>query len=373
MNRTEMGRSRTALARILHEAFCCERHRHGIFVLGRKIVIKRGEALRMLLALLLMGPLACSCTSSSRDAMDAQQEEERHPVEMTAEVSRAEAGISDPITFRVTLDTEPELSVSLPETGSLIQGLRIVDFGTEGPRLKEGRRWTQQWFKLQADLVGSYLLPSLKVSYTDEEGVERFVETPQVFVEIKSSLDPESGEKDIRDIKELERIKREIPLAWILLASLGFLLAGCVMGLVVWRRKRKRGEEILLPPEELAIRELRELESTGILEEERYREYVFHLSIILRRYLERRTGIHAVEQTTEEILGSLHKASLLQDVQKREVRSFLEETDPIKYRGLDPENEETGTIRVHLLSFLEQAAQRAEDSEEQHESVSSVT
>lgn len=320
-----------------------------------KALIHPGQHGGLFFSFLLCSFLIISCASSTQDQEGTPDGSSRPPVELTAEVSRAEAGISEPIYFRVTLDAEPGITVSLPEVGSRIQGLRIQDFGTEGPKSREGRTRTQAWFKLQADLVGSYLLPSIALTYTDTEGNGQEVETPQIFVEIKSTLDPEAGEADIRDIKPIERIQREIPVYGIVLAAGGFLLLGVVAAILFFRRRRKAGEEMLLPPEELARKELRDLESTGILDEQRYREYVFNLSMIFRRYLERRYSISAVEQTTEEILTNLRRERILQEEGKKEIRSFLEETDPIKYRGLEPQGEYTGGLRTRLLSFLKRA------------------
>lgn len=322
-------------------------------ILRERTLIHPGTRGWLFFSLLLFSVLILSCASSTEEPESTPDGSDRPPVELTAEVSRAEAGISDPIFFRVTLDAEPDISVSLPEVGSRIQGLRILDFGTEGPEMKEGRMWTLAWYKLQADLVGSYLLPSFQAHYTDEEGNEQTAETPQIFVEIKSTLNPEAGEQDIRDIKPLEKTQRELPVFWIIAAAGCLLLLGAVTILLLVRRRKKAREELRLPPEELARKELRDLESTGILDEQRYREYVFNLSMIFRRYLERRYGFPALEQTTEEILAKLRKGKILEEERKREVRSFLEDTDPIKYRGLEPQGEGTGELRAQLLSFLE--------------------
>jgi hypothetical protein len=316
----------------------------------------------VLLVTVLTGLLALSsCAKSGKDEGKAERPA-RKPVELTAEVSRAEAGVSDPIEFRVTLDADPALEVSLPEAGSGIQGLRILDMGKEGPTLKEGRNVSREWYKLEADIAGSYVLPALKVSYRDLEGNEQTAETPQIFVDIKSSLNPESKEKDIRDLKPLEKIQREVPWKWIAAGGGALLALGCLAGVLLLRRRKRRLAVNLLPPEMLARRELEELEATGILEEERYREYVFNLSLIFRRYVERRFGVPAVEQTTEELLASLRQGAGLEEKAKQKIRAFLQESDPIKYCGFNPESGETGGLREMLLTFLENTAAPAAEA-----------
>jgi len=290
--------------------------------------------------------------SATPDAPDASE-----PVELTAQANPAKARIGDPITFRITLEVDPSLSAELPEVGSRIQGLRIVDMGKEGPKRREGRIWSQRWYVLKADLAGSYVLPTVSVPYTDSEGKEQVAETKQVFVEVESVLGQTADEQDIRDLKSLEKAKREIP-GWWPLGLLGILvILGLLTGLVLYFRRKRQTQEAHRTPEEIAMDELRNLEATGLLEEARYREYVFGLSLIFRRYLEGRFHVPAAEQTTEEILASLRRAKDFDKALKEAARSFLEETDPVKYRGLEPQPDETQTWRSHLGSFRKRASE----------------
>ena len=304
--------------------------------------------------------LALACDRSPQGTRPAGERAKRPPVELTSEVDHARATIAQPFRFRIILDADPRVSVELPEVGSRIQGLRIVDMGEDGPHRVEGRNRSERWYDLRADLTGSYLLPAVRLPYTDPEGREQVAETPQIFVEIESTLNPEAGKDDIRDIKPLVPIRREIPWTWILSGAGAFLLLGAGVGLLLMRRRRRRRLEVLLPPEEIALRDLEHLEATGLLEEERYREYVFGLSLIFRRYVERKYNIPAAEQTTEELLAHLRTTRRLDGSTKEMARSFLEETDPIKYRGLDPRTEETETWRTCLLAFLERGGTMAE-------------
>ena len=67
----------------------------------------------------------------------------------------------------------------------------------------------------------------------------------------------------------------------------------------------------------------------------------------------------AAEQTTEELLFSLGESYNLEETLKEMARSFIEETDPIKYTGLEPAGEETEELRTKLVSFLELAPEPA--------------
>jgi len=307
--------------------------------------------------------LFVGCTRDGKEPSPTDAPEASAPVELTTQADPAKARIGEPITFRITLEVDPKLSAELPEVGSRIQGLRIVDMGKEGPKKREGRIWSQRWYALKADLAGSYVLPAVSIPYTDSEGKDQVAETNQVFVEVESVLGQTTDEQDIRDLKPLEKAKREIPGWWPLLL-LGILaIFGLLAGLILYFGRKRKTWEAHRTPEQIAMEELENLEATGLLEEARYREYVFGLSLIFRRYLEGRFRVPAAEQTTEEVLASLRKAKHLDRSLKQAARIFLEKTDPVKYRGLEPQPEETETWRSQLVSFMERAREMEEIQE----------
>ena len=316
----------------------------------------RKVGLRAGILLLLFSLFSPGCNPADSGRPETISPADGSPVSLTAEVDRAEATVIDPFTLSVTLEAEPEITISLPDIGPQIKGLRIIDMGSHGPKRRDGRIWSQRWYRLQADLTGSYLLPACKIPYTDQEGQQQIAETAQIFVEIKTVLEDETEGQDIKPLKPIKEIKRQLPLSWIYAGLGGLMLLGIIIGLLLYFQRKKQDVEKHLDPEELAQRELRHLETTGLLEEKRYREYVFGLSLIFRRYLERKFELPAAEQTTEEILASLRKNQILDSALKNMARNFLEETDPIKYRGIDPHSEETTHWRAKLLAFIDQAA-----------------
>jgi len=313
-------------------------------------------------------PLHSSGCTRQTESSKETPEHRGPPVDVRTEVDKAEITPDETLTFRVVLEADPGIDVSLPEVGSRIEGLRIVEMIDEGPTVVEGRKKTQRVFKLKADLAGSYILPGVEVHYKDAGGEEHKAATGQIFVTVKrpESQAPQTGERGLKDIKPLQKIERPLPRG-VLIASIcsALGLAGLLAGILFYR-KRKHKTERTLTPEERAQKELQDLLASGLLEEGRAREFVFGLSMVFRRYLERKYSIRAAEHTTEEIMADLRGCERIDEDRKRATRSFLAEVDPVKYRGVEPSEEEVRAWIGTLESFLQVpvAALEAEGLEE---------
>lgn len=112
--------------------------------------------------------------------------------------------------------------------------------------------------------------------------------------------DPRTGFHDIKPLPEFHPAAIPQWSAWLALLLPAALL------LLAWRRRRKaktaqrQGES----PVAAALRQLAELERTR-LDNPSPRAIAEEASLILRRYLEKRIGIPAVERTAREVLRSL--------------------------------------------------------------------
>lgn len=111
-------------------------------------------------------------------------------------------------------------------------------------------------------------------------------------------------------------------------------LAIILLGLVLfglYRRKRATVSAVASDPAHvLAVKEIEGLESLGLFESGRFKEYYFQFSYILRRYLESLRGFPAVEFTTQEI------AQALVEEQDRELLRLLKEADMVKFADSIP-------------------------------------
>lgn len=280
------------------------------------------------------------------------------PVEASSSVDRAVATTGDVISYTLAVEHAEGLRVEIPETGSEIAGFRIVDSGRETPAgAGNGRVKVSQWYRLRADLVGSYVLPAVTVRWRQGDGAWQSVATSEIFVEVQSVLPADGEAEDIRDVKPLE------PPApsrlWIALVVAAVL----ALSVLVWWLKRRRSTPSLAPPRpahELAFEALTRLRQTDFTNHEALRRYYFEISEVVRAYVEARFGINATDLTTEEILRRLSTLPVLDPLGAERLRRFLVETDQVKFAAHQPAEAEIAETYERALSFIEETRPRPE-------------
>lgn len=260
-------------------------------------------------------------------------------VEVRSQVDKSIATTGDLINYTITVTSDPQIDVVIPEAGSQIAGLRIVDLGEEGPQEIDNRQVLKKWYKLRADLAGSYIIPSLTVPYKDTQGKEQELKTAQIFVEVTSALRKQNeGEvQDIIDIKPLRELPRDLTPFLIAGAVVTIFIVGGVVLFFFIRSRKKKTDEILKPAHILAFEELEQLRQDQLVEKGVIKEHFFRLSEIFRRYIERRFRIPAIEQTTEELVPAIINLDSLGTSLKAETRSFLQQADLVKFAKFTPE------------------------------------
>jgi len=275
------------------------------------------------------------------------------PVEVKAEIDKATATTGDLIRYTLSATSDPTIKVELPEMGSQIAGLRIVDMGEAGPIERDGRTIMEKWYQLKADVVGSYIIPGAVFSYDDEKGEKKELKTAQIFIEVKSVIEDKEAAKDIKDIKPLAEIIRDYKLI-ISLSLAGVVLLALVIGGIYWYRVKYQKAKVLppRPAHELALEELDHLRKEGLIEKGIYKEHYFKLSEIFRRYLEKRFRFPAVERTTEEILPEISNLKGCNKKVKSEAQKFLSQTDLVKFAKYTPTTQEADHEYQEAVDFI---------------------
>lgn len=293
-------------------------------------------------------------------------------VEIKVEAQPQKATVGDPIRFDFDIVSPEGYQVHFPAPDNPLGDFTILEFypgpivhGTEktAPAGNDKRQHYRARIVAAIYKVGEFEFPSIQVALRGADGKQIAATTSPVKIQIQSIL---SGQDDnLKDLKKQADIHE--PARWLLWLSLA-LLAVLLTALVWWRRRRERPETLLpsqpkLDPLATAAAELRELLSRGLLEKGLVKQFYVALSDIVKKALEAGYEIHTVEQTTGEIMESLHGASVsIEDFQC--VESFLSACDLVKFAKYLPSQRENGeTIKI-AFQILEVCKKQRRVSEE---------
>jgi hypothetical protein len=322
--------------------------------------------MRQSLCIAAVAALLVCLSSCAKQEAPAPTLDNRPSVEASASVDKAIATTGDVITYRVTVNHKPSVTLDLPEVGSEIAGLRIIDFGRDKNPEIDSRVEVTAWYQLRGDLVGSYILPSITIAFQDGTGDDLqkgTIETSEIFLEIKSVLPKDGSATDIRGLKKIRRV--DSPAPWALYGGIAAVVLALLL-FFIWQ-KRKNRPSIIVPPapaHEIAFEALSHLRQTDFSNQEAIRKYYFSLSAVVRNYVENRFGMNATDLTTEELVPLIQHELPIESPLKNQLRSFLESTDAIKYAGGDAQESEIERAYEQALTFVEATVPQPEPTGE---------
>ena len=309
---------------------------------------------------------------------------EEPPVRVDAAVARRVVAVGD--TFRLDIDVawKDETAVMPLAIGESIGRFAVRDI-TYGPTQVEGgvsRRRTS--LLLTVFETGDLTVPPIAVDYMDGDGNAARAETPAIAIKVESVLD--DGTAEIRDIKrpiEVPRRWKDLILSWSLLIGLGLVAAtsvlvsvkrrediesalrrfwtrvtGPLVRLVRWLLRRlsiigkdEYGAPALdatvaepyLTPEQAAVKELDRIEALGLVEQGHMKQHYTLVSETMRRYLERRFRVLAMESPTSFTVGELRRRRVAPEALDL-ISSLLDETDLVKFAKFRPDVDAAGML-----------------------------
>lgn len=273
------------------------------------------------------------------------------PVRLDSRVEPVQVTVGDLIRLTLTVTADPGVEVDLPEPDPDMGEFEVLGHEVTGPVEDDGPRIWTVVYTLALYKTGSFEIPPVAVSYRGEGVQAGSVRTQEHSVRVESTLSDDS--KDILDIKGPLEIPRSLWSLWPWFAAALGLAA-----LIFLYLRRKGGEtpsavsrKPRLSPYDEAYQALRRLRDSGLLEEGQLKPYFTRLSEIIRRYLERRYLIQAMESTTTQLLDQLRKMSLALDELKL-FRDFFPCCDLVKfakYTPTVPEQERVTELAFRIL------------------------
>ena len=322
---------------------------------------------RVRLLALSLAVLAPGCGGSSDDTTTsavptpddaAATETVLGPVTVRVAISPAEPRLSDEPELVLTIDSDDDIEVEPPPFGDQVGGFVVRSFHESTPRVEQGRRVVEQRYRLEPVGTGPHTIRPIEVRFVDTrpggDGEEHVVTTDPLEVTVSSMLAGEAPTlADLRPPVAPTEIEIERPFPTGPVAAAAALLAALIAW-IVWRSTRRASGPVEpeRTPSELAEIELRRLLADDPLARGELQTFFVELTLTVRRYIERTTGVRAAEETTEEFLRDMRGHEAFDQNTRERLRSFLEAADLVKFARLSPARDDIAETFRRAQEFV---------------------
>lgn len=255
---------------------------------------------------------------------------------VAASLSTNTAHVGDVLALRLRIQHPTDTEIQIP---SLVEA--------DGPIVvRQERRFTRQlpanrtetdvMVELVAFELGRHQLTTNDIVFKRSDGSRVRHPMPSAGFEVVSILNDTN--RFLQPARPMLNWPARVPRwVWVL------PVVACLAALAGWLTQRFLATPRTIlqmppaePPHEIALRALRALKNKGWIERENVEPFYVELSSIVRRYIEDRFGIRAPERTTEEFIREAAQSRDLSSMQQELVRSFLEQSDLVKFARFRP-------------------------------------
>jgi len=293
-------------------------------------------------------------------------EELAQQISASLTLEKGEATVGEKVGARLIAEGPPGIRFEFPPVQTLLDQLSVSDVTiAEEEKSGGGKAVREMTFSVAAYKTGTIDVPELLVKY-ELKGEKGEVKTQPASLSIRSVLKSESEE--LVDIRGPVRLPRDYGTLIRILLIVAILIAAAGLTVYAVRRYRKRKmvvplEDIFatIPPHEWAYAELDRLMARKLLEEGRFKDFYVSLMEILKRYLEGRYRINALERTTEEVMDVMALARIDRKVRANAER-ILKKSDMVKFAKHVPSHEESRETIQEVYTFIDQTRPAVENA-----------
>ncbi len=258
-------------------------------------------------------------------------------------------------TYSVSVTGDQALECQFPDLPTDTKQVEIRKAAPETVSLETGQKQIVQRYILDPVFPGKYIIPALSVTYKngEEEGT---LTVPRAALNARELTSSEAeAAATFASIASPDAIlppQRFSTNLWIIAFLAGLLLLVCVFLAYRYLTRKKEAPDIVLPPWDVALNRLRELDRRNLPGTGKIDAYYVDLSAILRYYIEDRFHIRAPEQTTPEFLDTATQSGIYTEDQQQFLSDFLRQCDRVKFARLQPGLEDMTTHFKQVRHFI---------------------
>ena len=289
----------------------------------------------------------------------------RDGIDIKVDAEPAQVDVARDFFVTLTFTAPSGLTLALPDLRDRFTGFRVAEDFTEDPAVAPDGSTTlvSRWRLVPEPVATKYRLApfivyvattnNLPTSSPSHLPTSSFYTSPVYFTS-PAAREPVTGDMEIDPKKDLP------PLSWKLVGwcALALVALAAVLFGIGWtiRKIREMVRVHRMSPIERAYYELDRLLKKGLPGRGLYKDFYVELTMVVRRYVERKYGVKAPNMTTQEFLGELARraddATVAQIGDSVALKEFLESADLVKFAGVEatPEMADaaTGKARGYL-------------------------
>lgn len=294
---------------------------------------------------------------------------QRTLIDVSADSTAILIGEQTVLHVSVTTDNGREVLPLIPRD-TLMRGVEVLQLSVpDTTHIDNNRIVIKQDILVTSFDSALYLLPPLKVI----DGPDT-IASNQIALKVSTIPVNVDNPEEFYDIKSVWKPPFVLADYYALIYGILFaLFLICVIGYIIQRlRNRKplipqKAPEPLLPPHEQAVKELDELKLQKLWQQGRNKEYYTLLTDILRKYMQDRFNINALEMTSGEILAAIYKIADAESVYTN-LKQILQLSDLVKFAKLHPLPDENELSLMNAYLFVNQTKVVEVPSPEKEES-----
>ncbi len=284
-------------------------------------------------------------------------QENRPLIEVNSVVDTSHITIGDRITYTLSIDHIDTMRVEKPGEGVHLGQFEIKDYKIYDPVRQEGRILEKFEYVISVFDTGTFIIPPFPVAYfpTDSLGDYKLIEASAITIYVESVIQDE--ERQLRDVKPPIDIPYDYFLLFSVISSIILIGALVYLGYRLYLKRKETGYFIKAPEpprpaHEVALESLEELLKKDLLSDGLIKEFYSDISEIIRRYIEGRYFIPALEETSREILIELNGQDISEEMLLK-AKESLELSDLVKFAKYMPSDDENQNVVSWTREFVE--------------------
>lgn len=287
-------------------------------------------------------------------------------VDIAADIDTNMRLIGDQSKLTIEISHPQNIQLTLPSfADTIIKNIEIIDQSQyDTISTKNGYIQLRKELTITSFDSNLYYIPPFEVKYMKDDEEEIAVSNSLSFHVFSIPIDTTNSNAlfDIKAIKKtpltfeefLYYVKVYLPYIISLV-----LLIGLIVFVVLYfeRKKAKELNKVPSKPKEpadiIAMRELEKLKKAKLLDKGKSKEYHSWISEIIRRYLENRYGVIALEEASSNILKLMKTKKIVAIEEMVCLKDILSISDLVKFAKYQPNDYENETIYKNALNFVE--------------------